>query len=122
MSEPSTTTFAVTGMVATALGPVLGPWALIVFGAVAGSLLSMSRTPTAGVLDAVKFIVVGVVLACAITGSVAWAAEKYLEIPGYITLVPVAFLIGAARDALATAAQGIVGAVSTFFNRLAGGR
>lgn len=100
--EPTTSTFIVTGIVAAVLGPVLGPYALIMFAAVVGSLLAMSKTPQATRLAGLKFIAIGVLVALTITGAVIWAVERYTEIPGNVALMPVAFIIGAARLYLLT--------------------
>lgn len=89
-----------TGFLTALLGPILGPYALIAFGAVVGSLLAMSRTPTATRIDGLKFIVIGVLVALVITGAAVWAVEKYLGIPGNIALLPLSFVIGASRNSL----------------------
>ena len=117
MAEPTTTTFIGAGAAATLLGPVLGPYALIVFGAVAGSLLAMGRANTATRLEAAWFVLVGVLLATAITGAVAWALEHYLHIPSAIALMPVAAAIGAGRNALLGLIEAIFAALAAFLGR-----
>jgi hypothetical protein len=97
MSEPGTVTFVITGVAAAALGPVLGPYVLIVFAAVVGSLLAMSRTPLDNRAAGVKFIVVGVLVALVLTGPCVWAVQTYTTVPGHVALVPMAFVLGAAR-------------------------
>ena len=92
--------YILTGLLSAALGPILGPYALIIFAAVVGSLLAMSRTPTATRMDGLKFIGLGVLLALILTGAAVWAVEKYLGIPGNITLMPLAAVIGASRNQL----------------------
>lgn len=123
-NEPTTTTFAATGMVAAVLGPVLGPYALIMFAAVVGSLLAMSKTPQATRLAGLKFIAVGVLVALTITGAVIWAVERYTDVPGNVALMPVAFIIGAARLYLLTFIErfldGIAAAFGLLLNRRAG--
>lgn len=122
--EPTTTTFIVTGVVATVLGPVLGPYALIMFAAVVGSLLAMSKTPQATRLAGLKFIAVGVLVALTITGAVIWAVERYTDVPGNVALMPVAFIIGAARLYLLTFIERCLDACSAglglLLNRRAG--
>jgi magnesium-transporting ATPase (P-type) len=71
MAEPTTPSFIIAGAVATALGPVFGPGVLIAFGAVAGSMLALSKATTSNWRDALKFILVGVFIAIAITGAAA---------------------------------------------------
>lgn len=97
---PTTLTFVVTGGAATVLWPFLGPYALIAFGAVVGSLLAMSRTPTPTRWDGVKFVGIGVFVAMAITGPCVWVIEKWTNFPGHVVLMPVAFFIAAMRGRL----------------------
>lgn len=100
MAEPNTGAFVATGVIIAALGPVLGPALLITFGAVAGSLLAMSKAETMTRWEALKFLGVGVLVALTITSAVAWALERWLEVPTNVALMPVAAIIGAARTAL----------------------
>lgn len=113
MAEPTISTFIVTGAVAALLGPILGPVALITFAAVAGSLLAMGKASTATRWEGFKFILVGVLIALAITGSVAWALEHFLSIPSYVALMPVAAIIGAARNSILTLMDKAVESLST---------
>lgn len=117
MAEPTTTTFIGVGAAASLLGPVLGPYALIVFGAIAGSLLAMGRANTATRLEAAWFVLVGVLLATAITGAVAWTLETYLHIPSAIALMPVAAAIGAGRNALLGLIEALFSALAAFLGR-----
>lgn len=100
MAEPNTGAFIATGVIIAALGPVLGPALLITFGAVAGSLLAMSKAETMTRWQAARFLAVGVLVALTITGAVAWALERWLDVPTNVALMPVAAIIGAARTAL----------------------
>jgi hypothetical protein len=102
MTEPTVPTFIIAGAVATLLGPVLGPASLIAFGAVAGSLLAMGKSSIATRWEGFKFIFVGVFIALAITGFAAWTLERFFSIPSSVVLMPVAAVIGAARNALLT--------------------
>ncbi len=100
MTEPNTSTFVATGVIIAALGPVLGPALLITFGAVAGSLLALSKADTPTGWPAARFLLAGVLLALTITGAAAWTLERWFGIPTNIALMPVAAVIGAARSAL----------------------
>jgi len=100
MHEPTFSAFAWTGLVATLLGPVVGPLALLLFAAVMGSLLAMSRTTTTTRWEGFKFLAVGVGISLVLTGLAVWAVERYTPIPGNIALMPVAFVIAAARNSL----------------------
>lgn len=121
MTEPTVTTFIGAGAAAALLGPVLGPYALIVFGAVAGSLLAMGKVRTATWREGAWFVLVGVLLATAITGAVAWALETYLQIPAPIALMPVSAAIGAGRNALLGLIEGVFAALSALIGRKGAG-
>lgn len=117
MAEPTTTTFIGVGAAAALLGPVLGPYALIVFGAVAGSLLAMGKVSTATWREGAWFVLVGVLLATAITGAVAWALEAYLHIPSSIALMPVSAAIGAGRNALLSLIESLFSTLAALVSR-----
>lgn len=102
MSEPGTATFIITTTAVALLGPVLGPNALIVFAAVVGGLLAMSRTPLSTKVEALKFVAVGVLVALVLTGPFVWAVSTYTPVPGHVALVPMAFILGAARNGVLT--------------------
>ena len=108
MAEPSVPSILITGAIATVLGPVLGPAALIIFGAVAGSLLAMGKASTETRGEAIKFVAVGVFIALAMTSLVAWLLERYFDIPANAALMPVAAVIAAARTALLTLMDKVV--------------
>lgn len=120
MAEPTTTTFVISGVAAAALGPVLGPWALICFGAFAGSLLAMGRTPTPSVGAGVWFVLTGIAVATAFTGLLAWLLEKYLGVPTSLALMPVSGLIGAGRSALLTLIEQLFGMLAAAMGKRGG--
>lgn len=125
MHDAPFSAFVVTGAIAAVLGPVLGPLVLILFAAVMGGLLAMSRTTTATRWDGVKFLAVGVGISLVLTGAAVWAVEKYTPVPGNIALMPVAFVIAAARTSLLglieTAITAAGSALTMFSNRKGGG-
>lgn len=118
MQEPTTSAFVVTGAVAWALGPVIGPFALLLFGAIAGSLLAMSKVPTMTRWEGVKFALVGVAIALAITGIAVWMVERYTPVPGNLALMPLAFAISAGRDFLLRLIERGADAVGSLCDRL----
>lgn len=118
--------YLLTGFVATLLGPVLGPMALLVFSAFIGALLAMSRTTTNTRWDGVKFLALAVAISLVLTGAAVWAVQTYTAIPGNVAMMPVAFVIAASRNSImglidmAIAAAGA--ALSLFANRKGGGQ
>ncbi len=124
---PTTITFVITGGAATfvsAVWPDLGKYALILFGAIVGSLLAMSKRPTPTRWEGVKFVAVGVAIVMVFNGLAVWVLEKYTPIPGSVAMMPVAFVIAAKRDALLPLMDRAVDALgdvlSTVFKRKSG--
>lgn len=130
MSEPNAT-ILIAGAFATLLGKllgpvwgpaiaaVLGPFLLITFGAVVGSVLAMSAADTKTRSEAVRFVLVGVLLALAVSGISAWALEKYFGVPTYVAFMPVAAVIAAARLAILNLMESLVQIVGSLFSYLA---
>ena len=121
MAEPSVLTFVGVGAVVAVLDPVLGQAALITLGAVAGSMLAMSRANTKTWLEGLWFLLVGVMISIAITSAVVWALERYLQVPGGIALMPVAAAIGAGRVALLKLIDGVFNFLGDLLARKGGG-
>mgnify|MGYP001597753615 FL=1 len=46
------------------------------------------------------FILVGVLTALCLAGSIAWALDHYYEVPWHVTLLPSSFLISLGRNVL----------------------
>nr|WP_319566322.1 hypothetical protein [uncultured Rhodoferax sp.] len=120
MAEPTISAYIVTGAVAAVLGPILGPVSLITFGAVAGSMLAMGKASTQTRLEGAKFILVGILIALAITGSVSWVLERFLSIPSSVALMPVAAIIGAARNSILALMDRAVESFSALITRKGG--
>src|SRR5687768_9942422 len=120
MTEPGPLSFSLVAIAAAALGPVLGPYALIAFAAAVGSLLALSREPAGTRLEGLRFILMGALLALVFTTPVVWAVEKYLDVPARIALVPVAAVLGAFRNHVLTlikhALDAIPAALGAFLN------
>jgi hypothetical protein len=119
MAEPSSSALGITVLItsllgpvvgpgtAALLGPIIGPATLLAFGATAGSMLSMSRMPTLGegwrkTLNGAWFVLVGVLFALAIGGSMAYALERWAQVPVSVALMPIGAIIGAGRVAVLT--------------------
>lgn len=115
MHEPGTSSgFVLVSAAVALLGPILGPFALLLFGAVAGSFLAMSKAGTMTRWQGVLYVLVGVALSLALSGVCIWLLEKHTSIPGHLALVPVAFVIAAGRDHLWELLRRIWGAVGDF--------
>lgn len=100
MPEPTTTTAAagVTGIVTLAvamLGPVAGPYAVIVFAALSGALWPLSTAQTSSLAAGAWLLVRCTLTAVILTAVIAGMAERWLGIPAGQGLAPVAMLIGA---------------------------
>lgn len=100
MTEPGPISFSLLAAAVALLGPILGPYALILFAACVGSALALSREPSGTRWAGVKFIAMGALVALLITGPLVLAAQTYLNVPANIALIPVAFALGAARNGL----------------------
>jgi hypothetical protein len=101
MSEPAgPVSFSLLGAAVALAGPVLGPYALIVFAAMVGALLALSKASTDGHWAGLRYVALASAIALLITGPICWALATYLGVPANIALIPVAFLLGAKRDAL----------------------
>lgn len=100
MTEPGPVSFSLLAAAVSLAGPVLGPYALIVFAAAVGSALALSVQEPMSRWQGLKFLAMGALIALLITGPLVWAVEKYLDVPANIALVPVAFALGAARNQL----------------------
>lgn len=116
--QPTSWAFVVLGFVTTVLGPVIGPFALLLFGAVAGSLLALGPASSMTRMEGVRFVFVGVCLSLALTGFAVWLVEKYTTIPGNIALMPLAFAIAAGRDQLLVLIKRGANAMGTFLEAL----
>lgn len=122
MTEPGTSTsFVVLGAATALLGPVLGPFALLVFGAVAGSLLALGTSEPMTRWQAARFVAVGVAVALALTGLAVWLVERYTDVPGHLALMPLAFAFAAGREHLSgfikRLLDGLATAAEHFFSR-----
>jgi hypothetical protein len=119
MSEPTTSAFVATGAIAVILGPVFGPFALLLFAAAAGAMLAMSKAPSMTRMEGFRFIVVGVAIALTLTGFAVWLVERYTPIPGNLALMPLAFALSAGRDTLLKLIERGGDALGKFFDALA---
>jgi apolipoprotein N-acyltransferase len=123
MTDPGiTATFIITGVATAALGPVLGPYALIVFAAAVGGLLALTRIKTATRMEGFWFILVGIFLALVFTAPAVWLLESQTHIPGSIALMPMAFVIAAGRNHILTLMDRGVSFLTSLFPKKEGGQ
>jgi hypothetical protein len=87
----------VVGAAATVLGPVLGPFALLLFAAIVGALLPMSKEGEMTRIQGAVYIATCVVISLCLTGFAVYLVQKYTTIPGNIAFMPLAFGIAAGR-------------------------
>lgn len=113
MNEPSEP-ILITGVVASALGTVLGYFSLLLFSAIIGALLAMSKDPLKTRMDGLRFLVVSVGVSFVLTSAAVWALEKYTAIPGHVSLMPVSFFFAMSRQFLLGFVQSVVVAASSF--------
>lgn len=95
MAEPSTSTLSITALAIALLGPLAGPYALIVFAALAGALWPLSTMPTVTRTQGAIFLVRVVLTSVTLTGGAAYWIETHYQVPAAQSFAYVAFGIGA---------------------------
>jgi hypothetical protein len=100
MSDTSSSNATLLGIFIVWMGPTLGPYALIVFAALAGAGLALTVEKPGNWWDGIRFLALSTVIALLLTGPLAWLVERYTEVPANIALIPVAVAIGVARTKL----------------------
>jgi Na+/melibiose symporter-like transporter len=130
MTEPGPVSFSLVGAAVALAGPVLGPYALVVFaaGVGAGLALSVEKPPTRWA--AFRFWLLATAIALLLTGPACWIVDHYTDVPSNIALIPVAFVLGAARthigsfinQALDAIAAAVGAALQAAANRRGGGQ
>lgn len=118
MAEPNTAAFVATGAAAALLGPVLGPFALLLFAAVAGSMLAMGKAGGMTRRDGLVFILIGVAVSLSLTGAAIWMVERYTSVPGNVALMPLSFAFAAGREHLLKLIARLFAAVGRFVEAL----
>lgn len=96
MAEPtSTSSLSLAALAIALLGPAAGPYALIVFAALAGALWPLSAATTMTRKAGAGLLLRCTTLAVIMTGGISMLLESYHAIPASEALAPVAFFIGA---------------------------
>lgn len=87
-----------TALLMASASPILGKYALIMLAAIFGSLVALSRTPQSSRWEGIKQIFRSVCFATALTSLGATVLARYLNVPAYELLSPVAFIIAVIGD------------------------
>jgi len=95
MTEPTSSGISLTVISIALLGPLAGPYALIVFSALAGALWPLSAVPTPTRADGAWLLLRCTVTAVLLTVFIAQGLDHLWEIPANEALAPVALIIGA---------------------------
>lgn len=97
MAEPTITGGGISlSVIAIAiLGPLAGPYALIVFSALAGALWPLSASPTPTRSDGAWLLLRCTITAVLLTVFIAQGLDRFWAIPATEALAPVALIIGA---------------------------
>lgn len=122
MPEPTSTSGISLAAVSIALlGPMAGPYALIVFAALAGALWPLSAADTmtrsAGAWLLLRCTLTAVVL----TSALSLVLQNQWQIPANETLAPVAFAIGALGNGWRPVFEAVGSALQAALARAGGG-
>ncbi|MGE4243705.1 hypothetical protein [Ramlibacter sp.] len=126
MTEPGPVSFSLLALAVAFLGPVIGPYALLVFAACFGAALALSAQDAGTRMAGIRFVVGGVVLALLLTGPLVYLVHRFTDVPGNIAFVPVAFILGVGRnlvvDFIRKAFDALAAALGAFLNAAAARR
>ena len=96
MPEPTSVSGASLAALAIALlGPMAGPYALIVFAALAGALWPLSAASTMSRVSGAWLLLRCTLTAVALTSALSLVLQSQWQVPARESLAPVAFVIGA---------------------------
>lgn len=104
MPEPTSTTTSIglLGLLVMLLGPLLGPWAFILFGATLGAATALSNRVTPNVWQGFVFALRVVCTAVFFTGAFTAALMRVVDWPIELVMGAVAYVIGWKWDLLST--------------------
>lgn len=127
MPEPTTTTSGLSlaalfiAVLGPALGPVIGPKALIVVCALAGALWPLSTMELPSKAAGGWFLVRIVLTAVVLTGSAAWWLESRYQFPAAYGMAVVAFFIGALGNGWRPVLEALGGMITRLLGAFKGG-
>lgn len=120
MAEPTVTTTAgisLTTIAVALLGPLAGPYAVIVFAALAGAMWPLSASTTPGKLAGAWLLLRCTLTAVLLTGLLSSLLERWLQVPVSEGLSPVSFAIGALGNGWRPVFEAVGAALSTLAGR-----
>lgn len=120
--EPTTSTagMSLTILAIAFLGPVAGPWTLIVFAALCGAMWPLSASKTETRLAGAGLLLLWTLTAVFLTGFFAYLVNRVWGLHTDETLAPVAFLIGAMGNGWRPVFSAIGDAIGALIGRAAG--
>lgn len=125
MAEPTTTAaggISLAALFFAVFGPLAGPYALIVFAALAGALWPLSSTETATRAAGAWLLIRCTLTAIALTAFVGQGVDKLYGIPAVEALAPVAFAIGALGNGWRPVFAALSSAVAALAGKVGGAR
>lgn len=122
MPEPTSTSGISLAAVSIALlGPMAGPYALVVFAALAGALWPLSAAETMTRKASFWLLLRCTLTAVALTSAMSLVLQSQWQIPANEALAPVAFAIGALGNGWRPVFEAVGTALQALLSRLGGG-
>lgn len=112
MTEPGPVSFSVVAAAVAIAGPVLGPYALLVFAAGVGAGLALSAEKPLTRWAGVRFWLLATAIALLLTGPCVALLAHYTDVPANVSFIPMAFLLGAARRHIGSFVQQALDAIT----------
>lgn len=120
VAEPTVTTTAgisLTTIAVALLGPLAGPYAVIVFAALAGAMWPLSASTTPGRMAGAWLLLRCTLMAVICTGVLASLLERWMHVPVNEGLAPVALVIGALGNGWRPVFEAVGSAMSALAGR-----
>lgn len=123
MAEPSTSAGVSLTVIGIALlGPMAGPYAVIVFAALAGAMWPLSSSTTESSIAGAWLLLRVTLTAVVLTLFIATIIERAWGVPPDESLGSVALAIGAMGNSWKSVWDAVGNGLRSFLNRLGGGR
>lgn len=122
MPEPTSTSgISLAALAIALLGPMAGPYALIVFAALAGALWPLSAAHTMTRSAGAWLLLRCTLTAVALTSALSLVLQSQWQIPAGESLAPVAFVIGALGNGWRPVFEAVGAALHAILTRVGGG-